>query len=320
MGGNIPEEGRVEFCYNNVWGTVCDHSWDDDDATVVCRQLGLSSAEAVSFGNARFGGESTGPIWLDDVRCVGTESRLIYCPADAIGDHKFCEHDEDAGVRCMPGMLHTSSCFQSDFFTIALAFVESMFYGGMQFQVVGNMAGLSSKLELIALVTSQLESSPHYLHNSILNGNLGSKVIATEMTFDSESNVCMYLSLYDLGVAPAGSANCLFLLQVVVMVIFVLWVELLLWKVVWSSAMTTPGALCVMTPGMMTMLALFAGSWDSQPQERQLSVMPSLARALVISCWMRLAVSELRADWLTVLLMLLVTTTVDTMKMLESGA
>ena len=41
--GFVPYRGTVEFCLGGIWRSICSESWDDNDATVVCRQLGYHS-------------------------------------------------------------------------------------------------------------------------------------------------------------------------------------------------------------------------------------------------------------------------------------
>ena len=41
--GSSQNEGRVEICIDNQWGTVTDDGWSSNDAKVVCRQLGYST-------------------------------------------------------------------------------------------------------------------------------------------------------------------------------------------------------------------------------------------------------------------------------------
>ena len=70
QGGRHEREGRVEVCNDDQWGQVCASGWDGNDAAVVCRQLGLLSADTGGYSYIQF---LCGPhlCWLDS-SCLHT--------------------------------------------------------------------------------------------------------------------------------------------------------------------------------------------------------------------------------------------------------
>ncbi|CAH3179274.1 unnamed protein product [Porites lobata] len=93
-----PLAGRVEVFYDGQWGTVCDDAWDINDANVVCKQLDLSQSATNAWSSAYYG-QGSGPIWIDDVACSGSESHIYDCRHRGWGNND-CTHSRDASVQC----------------------------------------------------------------------------------------------------------------------------------------------------------------------------------------------------------------------------
>ena len=106
MGGNgsSEKEGYVEALgSNNVWGGVCDNSFDIFDAHVICKMLGFDTAiEAFTnsaaddlYGTAPSGSNFT----LDNLDCSSSESSIFDCPLSS-ELAEVCDASKIAGVKC----------------------------------------------------------------------------------------------------------------------------------------------------------------------------------------------------------------------------
>ena len=94
--GSSSPAGLLEIYINGEWGTICNDGFGDEEARVVCKQLGYTGGERAPQGTY---GEGRGPIWLDDIDCSSDAETLSDCTHNGIGEHN-CGHDEDVGVEC----------------------------------------------------------------------------------------------------------------------------------------------------------------------------------------------------------------------------
>ena len=110
-GGSNYRNGRIEIFIepNNTWGTVCSDGWDDQDAQVVCRQLGLGTNGGTVLLGFSPSTPLLVPIWLNNVNCNGSESRLIECQHKGLGNHN-CDHDKDVFITCEEKSNETIMC------------------------------------------------------------------------------------------------------------------------------------------------------------------------------------------------------------------
>ena len=106
VGGVNEREGRVEICYNGVWGIVCaDYGWDGKKANIICQQLGFNSSRALPTNNSRFGAGGS-PVQLNSVNCI--KEHLSRCVEFAfIGADHRCDYI--AGVICIDKFMMSTS-------------------------------------------------------------------------------------------------------------------------------------------------------------------------------------------------------------------
>ncbi|KAL7828068.1 hypothetical protein AOLI_G00312200 [Acnodon oligacanthus] len=95
--GFHPCSGRVEVLHGETWTTVCDADFDQQDAEVVCRELGCGIPVEV-LGAAAFG-RGDGQVWSEELQCRGNESEIEFCSTSSSLKHN-CTHDSDVGLVC----------------------------------------------------------------------------------------------------------------------------------------------------------------------------------------------------------------------------
>ncbi|XP_038837997.1 neurotrypsin-like [Salvelinus namaycush] len=98
QGGRSKLDGRVEVYLQGVWGSVCSDDWGDQDANVVCRQLGQGfSGRARSSALSPRGGVVR--MHWGAVHCQGEEPDILQCPSVPWNGGE-CPHA--AAVTCSP--------------------------------------------------------------------------------------------------------------------------------------------------------------------------------------------------------------------------
>ncbi|XP_047242486.1 scavenger receptor cysteine-rich type 1 protein M130-like [Girardinichthys multiradiatus] len=68
--------GRLEVKLNELWSSVCDEGFNQQDAEVVCREIGCGPASVIKRIHY---GKVDAPIWKKEVHCSGNESSLLNC-------------------------------------------------------------------------------------------------------------------------------------------------------------------------------------------------------------------------------------------------
>ncbi|XP_055362311.1 scavenger receptor cysteine-rich type 1 protein M130-like isoform X5 [Betta splendens] len=107
MNGTGLCSGRLEVRsnqYKQGWSSVCEADFDQQDAEVVCRELGCGAPSALQ---GALYGEVEAPLWSKEFQCGGNESALL-----------DCRSSDSARTTCSPGKAVGLTCSESEGFRL----------------------------------------------------------------------------------------------------------------------------------------------------------------------------------------------------------
>lgn len=93
-------EGRLEVQLGETWGTVCQDSFDTNDAKVVCRHLNKRGGSRMYASWGHGSNLRSLPTLLSHLNCRGNERKLYLCPSEKRGEHNCHGTTEEVWMKC----------------------------------------------------------------------------------------------------------------------------------------------------------------------------------------------------------------------------
>ncbi|XP_052762890.1 scavenger receptor cysteine-rich type 1 protein M130-like [Mya arenaria] len=138
VNGSSPTEGRVEVFYGGQWGTVCSNGFDQQDADVICNQMGFNfETPRRVYGHAHYG-QGSGQIVIDELGCGGKETDVMFCMSSPWLTHG-CTHAQDVGIDCGLRLQDAiqASCTPSKWnISVDMTLLERVFPGSRSSDIV----------------------------------------------------------------------------------------------------------------------------------------------------------------------------------------
>ncbi|MCY4329213.1 MAG: hypothetical protein OXC48_03905 [Endozoicomonadaceae bacterium] len=84
------------------WGTVCSQGFSSEDRTIACRQMGFD--RSIYYKDQQ---NSSRPVLLNNVKCLGNETSLLQCHYDTMNEHNCTQ--PPVKLRCIKELKYTEN-------------------------------------------------------------------------------------------------------------------------------------------------------------------------------------------------------------------